>query len=198
MASKITNKKVVLEGIANWAKVFESNRDMEGYKGAYKDTNGRTTIELVLDDENAERLKRAGSMKRGRPVEGGLSVKLDRKWESDKDWESGSPEILRADGNPWDVNEDGFIGNGSKVRVMAIVTDFPDRGVSSTRLEMIKVLEHVPYEGVDDQFRKDESGGVSAPKPNIDTTPKPKLTASAEVTPSPTASTKELDDEIPF
>lgn len=190
MSNKITNKKVILEGVANWAKIFGANRDMEGYKGAYKEYEGATSIELVLDDENWDKLKRSGTMKRGKPVEGGTAVKLERKWNTGKEWDSGAPEVLRADGNPWDVDTDGFIGNGSKVRVMAVVTDFPDRGVSSTRLEMVKVLEHVPYEGVDDQFRKDESGGTQ-----------PKATApvaNTEQKPSHTASTMELEDEIPF
>ena len=193
MASKITNKKVILEGIANWAKVFESNRDMEGYKGAYKETNGATSIELVLDADNWDKLKRSGSMKRGKPVDGGTAVKLERKWETGKDWDSGAPEVLKADGNDWDVNTDGFIGNGSFVRVMAIVTDFPDKGVSSTRLEVVKVLDLVPYEGVDEQFRKDETGTTkpAAPAAKVET-PKPTRTASQ------TVGKIDIDDEIPF
>jgi hypothetical protein len=194
MTNKIGNKKVVIEGIANWAKVFESNRDMEGYQGAYADTNGRTTIELILDKENADKLTKAGSMKRGRPVDGGIAVKLDRKWETGRDWDSGAPEVLRADGNPWDVNVDGFIGNGSKVRVMAVVTDFPEKRVRSTRLEMVKVLEHVPYEGVDDQFRKDETGGQGQPKASRPVDADEGVASK----PSQTASTRDIDDEIPF
>lgn len=189
MASKITNKKVIVEGIANWGKIFASNRDMEGYKGAYKEYDGATSIELVLDSDNWEKLKRSGTMKRGKPVDGGTAVKLERKWNTGKDWDSGAPEVLRADGNPWDVDTDGFIGNGSKVRVMAVVTDFPDKGVSSTRLEMVKVLELVPYEGVDDQFRKDESGGTqpkaAAPEVKTEQKPVPKVA-------------DDLDQEIPF
>jgi hypothetical protein len=194
MANKITNKKVVLEGIANWAKVFSSNRDLEGYKGAFKEYNGATTIELVLDNDNWDKLKRSGSMKRGRPVDGGTAVKLERKWETGKDWDSGAPEVLKADGNPWDVDVDGFIGNGSKVRVMAVVTDFPDKGVSSTRLEMVKVLEHVPYEGVDDQFRKDETGGQGQPKASRSADADEGVASK----PSHNASTRDIDDEIPF
>lgn len=190
MASKITNKKVVLEGVANWAKVFESNRDMEGYKGAYKEFNGATSIELILDDENWDKLKRSGTMKRGKPTDGGTAVKLERKWETGKDWDSGAPEVLRADGNPWDVDTDGFIGNGSTVRVMAVVTDFPDKGVSSTRLEMVKVLEHVPYEGVDEQFRKDESGKSASPKAATQSEVKKGQALSP--------AKADLDDEIPF
>lgn len=54
MASKYVN----LEGILEWAKVFESNRDLEGYKGAFKDTNGRTTLNMILSNEEFAKLSR--------------------------------------------------------------------------------------------------------------------------------------------
>lgn len=191
MANKITNKKVIVEGTANWCKIFESNRDMEGYKGAYKEFDGATSLELVLDADNWGKLQRSGSMKRGKPVAGGTAVKLERKWKTGKDWDSGAPEVLRADGNPWDVDTDGFVGNGSKVRVMVVVTDFPDKGVSSTRLEMVKILEHVPYEGVDDQFRKDESGGVGQPKAD-------RPVDADEGVKSEPVKVDDVEDDIPF
>lgn len=189
----MASKKVVLEGIAMWCKVFAENRDLEGYKGAYKDTDGRTSIDIVLDADNFEKLKKSGSMKRGKPdSEGrGTVVKIDRKFNTGRDWDSGAPEVLKADGNPWDSSVDGYIGNGSKVRIMAVVTDFPDKGVTSTRLEMVKVLEHVPHEGVADSFRKDES--VNGETPKIDPTPEPQ--APKKEAPKPLA---ELEDDIPF
>jgi hypothetical protein len=194
MASKITNKKVVVEGIAEWPKVFESNRDKTGYKGAFEDTNGRTSINLILDDQNYGLLKQSGSLKRGTPdaEKRGTNVKVDRKWETDRDWECGAPAIYRADGNPWDLEVDGYIGNGSKVRVELVVTHFPDRGVAATRLEAIKVLELVPFES-NNSMTKDESGGVGQPVANT-ATPEP-------TTPAPKAkpvAAKELEDEIPF
>jgi hypothetical protein len=190
----MASKKVVLEGIAMWAKIFETNRDLEGYKGAYKDTDGRTSIDLILDKENMEKLNRSGSMKRGKPdPEGrGTMVKVDRKFNTGRDWDSGAPEVLRADGNPWDVNTDGFVGNGSKVRVMVVVTDFPDKGVTSTRLEMVKILEHVPHEGVADSFRKDESVNGTTPK----ATPSPEV--SKESQPKPKVVLADVEDDIPF
>ena len=33
--------KITVTGIAQWAKVFEENRDLEGYQGQWKDTDGR-------------------------------------------------------------------------------------------------------------------------------------------------------------
>ena len=192
MASKITNKKVVVEGIAEWAKVFESNRDKVGYKGAYEDTNGRTSVNLILDEDNYALLRQGGSLKRGTPdADGrGTSVKVDRKWETDKDWDCGAPEIYRADGNPWVLETDGYIGNGSKVRVHLTVTHFPDRGVASTRLDAIKVLELVPYEGAGSDLTRDESGVYGQSKPSV--TQKPKEPAPKPMAPA------EIEDEIPF
>lgn len=188
----MASKKVILEGIAMWSKVFESNRDLEGYKGAYKETDGRTSIDIILDDENFEKLKRSGSMKRGKPDPDGRGtmVKVDRKFNTGRDWDSGAPEVLRADGNPWDLEVDGFIGNGSKVRLMVVVTEFPDKGVTSTRLEMVKVLEHVPHEGIADSFRKDES--VNGETPKIDPQPEPETKKEEPTTKA------DLNGEIPF
>ena len=38
--------KITVSGTAKWAKVFEENRDKEGYQGQYADTNGRCTIDV--------------------------------------------------------------------------------------------------------------------------------------------------------
>lgn len=195
----MASKKVILEGIAMWSKIFTENRDLEGYKGAYKETDGRTSIDLILDNENMDKLRRSGSMKRGKPdPEGrGTMVKVDRKFNTGRDWDSGAPEVLRADGNPWSVEHDGMVGNGSKVRVMVVVTEFPDKGVTSTRLEMVKVLELVPHEGAADSFRKDESGGVGQPKidsvPVDDEQPAPSKAKAKEK-----AKVADIEDDIPF
>ena len=41
--------KITVTGIAQWAKVFEENRDLDGYQGQWRDTDGRCTIEMILD-----------------------------------------------------------------------------------------------------------------------------------------------------
>lgn len=163
----MATKYVTLEGIAEWAKLFEHNRDKTGYKGAYEATDGRTTINLIIAPEDMNKLQNAGSMKRGTPdgLGRGVNVKLDRKWNTGRDWDSGAPEVLRPDGNPWDVAVDGEIGNGSKVRVQVAVTDMPKQGVVSTRLEKVKVLDLVAYEGRDSEFYKDETGDTPVPSP---------------------------------
>lgn len=129
-------------------------------------------------------------MKRGKPDPAGrgINVRLDRKWETGRDWDSGAPEVYRADGNPWDEAVDGKIGNGSYGRVLVIVTPLPDQGVVSTRLEKIKVLDHVKFENADDSFGKDESGYSSSPPASQDT---PAETPQTENSPT-------IEDEIPF
>lgn len=183
----MATKYIVLEGIAEWAKVFEHNRDKTGYKGAYEETNGRTTINMILSDEEFSKLTDAKSMKRGKPdpLGRGVSVKLDRKWETGRDWDSGAPEVLNVDGSEWNVKENGEIGNGSLVRVQVAVTDLPKQGVVQTRLEKVKVLKLEEYENRDSDFYKDESGGIKD-----QSTPAAKQEAPPQ--------DLDLDDEIPF
>ena len=45
----MATRKVKLTGIAEWAKVFESNRDMDGFDGVYRDHDGACTIDVILD-----------------------------------------------------------------------------------------------------------------------------------------------------
>jgi len=61
----MATRKVKLSGIAEWAKVFTQNRDMEGFDGVYKDHNGACTIDLIMDEDNLAALKASRSMKRG-------------------------------------------------------------------------------------------------------------------------------------
>lgn len=180
----MASKYIAIEGVVEWAKLFEHNRDKEGYNGAYAETNGRTTMNLNIEKSDYDKLKGAGFMGRGEPVGDKIKVKLTRKWETGRDWDSGQAEILRADGNSWDVDTDGEIGNGSVLRVLVILTPFPQVNATSTRFEKVKVLEHVPYGNNDrDGFYTDES---SANPPN---SPAPETSSGAM---------EEDMDEIPF
>lgn len=186
----MATKYVTLEGIAEWAKVFEHNRDKTGYKGAFEATDGRTCINLIISKEDFDKLQKTGSMKRGTFDQAGrgINVKFDRKWNTGRDWDSGAPEVLRPDGNPWDVETDGEIGNGSLVRIQVAVTDLPKQGVVSTRLEKVKVLNLVQYEGRDSEFYRDETT-ESAPAPKESA-----KSASKKAEPA----LEPVEDEIPF
>ena len=143
----MATRKVKLTGIAEWAKVFPQNRDMEGFDGAYRECNGACTIDLILDDENLATLKASRSMKRGVPDQmgRGTKVKLVRKFDTGRDWDSGAPIVKKSDGTDWDYDLDGTIGNGSTVEVLLSVYDTRMKSIVGTRLDKVTVIDHVEY-----------------------------------------------------
>ena len=184
-------RKVKLTGLGYWAKVFEDNRDLTGYEDALKDVGGQTTIDMDLDDDNLALLRKSKSMKRGTesPDNDGLTrVKFTRKWEHKIQTKKGvmdlggEPVVVKADGTKWDYDEDGPIGNGSTVEVTLSVYDTSRKAIVGTRLDKVKVIEHVPYEPAEDA--EDEA---SPSKAQAKTPPKPLPKAKAD-----------MEDEIPF
>ena len=119
----MATRRVKLTGIAEWSKVFAQNRDTKGYEGAYEDCDGACTIDLIMDDSNLSLLQASRSMKKGSPDIGGrgTKVKFVRKYDTGRDWDSGAPVVLKPDDSKWDLEVDGFIGNGSKVEVYLLV-----------------------------------------------------------------------------
>lgn len=185
-------RRVKLTGLAYWAKVFEDNRDLTGYEDALKDVGGQTTIDMDLDDDNMALLRKSKSMKRGTdsPDNDGLTrVKFTRKWEHKIQTKKGimdlggEPVVVKADGTKWDYDEDGPIGNGSTVEVTLSVYDTSRKAIVGTRLDKVKVIEHVPYEPADDA----EEDEAPPPKAQAKTPPKPLPKAKAD-----------MEDEIPF
>ena len=63
----MATRKIKLTGIAEWARVFETNRDMDGFDGVYRDHDGACTIDIIMDDANLSTLKASRSMKKGTP-----------------------------------------------------------------------------------------------------------------------------------
>jgi len=151
----MATKFIDLEGTAYWARVFEDNRDMTGYKpspdveGAYENCGGAYTVDLYLEPDQADKLKDAGSAKKGSIDENGFKVRLIRKHEGPFEAASGPPKVVKDDGTPWDFEDDGPIGNGSKVKVRVSV--YPTKMQPGTRLESMKVVEHVPMEKRDEE-----------------------------------------------
>jgi hypothetical protein len=149
----MATRMVTVHGIAEWAKVFEQNRDLTGWKptvqaeGSYEKYSGACTIDMILDDENITKLRTAKSGKEPKPdLEGrGLRVKFDRKFNSGYDWSSGAPAVTKSDGSYWDYDVDGPIGNGSIVETTVSVYDLPKYGNTGTRLESVRVIDHVPH-----------------------------------------------------
>lgn len=175
-------RKVKLRGIGYWAKVFEDNRDKTGYENALEDIGGQTTIDIDLDDEMVEKVRKSQSMKKGKPSEeneGMTRFKFTRKWQ--ERYGGGAPIVLKEDGTEWDYDEDGPIGNGSEVEVVLSVYDTTRKNIVGTRLEKVKVVNHVPY--VPPEQEDDEE--------DIPTPPKKQSKKKPEVQ-------QDMEDEIPF
>ena len=149
-------KFVTVKGKAYWARVFEDNRDMTGYKpdpsepGTFEECDGAYTVDVYLEPKEADKLKKAGSALKGSVDEHGFKVRLKRKHTvKDRhgnvlDWAGGPPVVLKEDGSKWDYDTDGTIGNESEAEFKVSV--YPTKFANGTRLEAMKVTNHVPYE----------------------------------------------------
>ena len=157
----MATRKVILVGVAEWAKVFEANRDMKGFEGAYEEFDGACTIDMILDKENMDRLIASKSMKKGSPdAEGrGTRVRFVRKFNTGRDWDSGSPVVVKSDGTKWDMDVDGLIGNGSTVRVQYSEYDWEYNKKTGKGLDLqaVQIVNLIPYKGGDgDELLTDE------------------------------------------
>ena len=137
----MATRKVTLEGISNWARVFEENRDMEGFEGAFREFDGAYTIDLDMDKTNFQKLKDAGSIKKGKDGNLGTIVKLVRKHTDRFEWASGAPKVYGPSGLEWDYSTDGVIPNGSTVECEVSVYDTARPSIKGTRLDAIKVVD---------------------------------------------------------
>ena len=166
--NKMGSRLVTVRGIAEWAKVFPENRDMEGYDGAFKEFDGACTIDLIMQDEDINRLAAAGCGRNPKPdPQGrGKKIRFERRFKTAYDFNSGPPVVTKADGTPWSLQEDGIIGNGSMVE--ADITFFDTkRKHAGSRLDRVMVLDHVEYNTQPQQA----SGG--APPSTIKPAPEP-------------------------
>ncbi len=160
MATKY--KEVKTTGPIEWAKIFESNRDMTGFEGAYVDFEGAYTVQQKMTKEEFEKLKAAQSQKKPnqkRLMDGELVIKFERKHKITRrdgtviPQAGGAPVVTNADGEPWDLDVDGLIGNGSNAEVTNLITIFKGsdgKEYSRTSMTAVKILEHVPVEEKED------------------------------------------------
>jgi len=150
-----------VRGIAQWAKVFEHNRDY-GYEDAFKKFYGAYTIELVVDDENLEKYESSGAAGVPAPAYWDEDNQVYTKKRTNKDGKKtkktdlhiikfkrkhidpvgvdlgGAPKLV-------DMPEDaGAIGNGSDVEVKFTV--YTTKMSNGSRLEGIKIHNLVKYE----------------------------------------------------
>jgi len=146
----MTAELVELEGIASWAKVYETNRDMNtdfhGEGGAY-------TVDVQLEKEELDKLTKSGSRLKPKLGDDGISIRFKRKHIHPSIPEfGGPPKVVGPDKEPIDC----LIGNGSKVKVYVSVYD--TKLGKGTRLEGMQVVDLVEYES-----EGGEGGGVKLP-----------------------------------
>lgn len=156
MATKYTEVKTT--GPIEWAKVFETNRDMTGYEGAYVDFEGAYTVQQILSKDEYAKLQAAGTQKKPnqkRLMDGELMLKFERKHKiTSRDGKvipqaGGAPKVMNADGTAWDKEVNGLIGNGSTAEVTNLITTFKGgdgKMYSRTTMTEVKIIEHIPVE----------------------------------------------------
>jgi hypothetical protein len=135
MASNI----IYASGTAKWARVYESQMDTK--------YGEKFHLTLYPDKASLATMKEAGCRLTFKEDEEGTFVKVSRdnmKQFKDKLEKLGPPKVLDAGGNAFDK----IIGNGSKVTVKLTVYDTV-KG-KGTRLEAVRVDEHVPYESANE------------------------------------------------
>lgn len=147
--AKYTNVKTT--GVIEWAKIFENNRDKEGYQNQYKDCDGAYTVNQIISKEDYKALTDAGSKKKPnqkRLMDGEIVIKHERKHSVPQAPQAGGqPEVKDKYGRPWDVNNYGYPANGSVAEIESLITEFEwnDNGVqkttSRTTMKSIKILE---------------------------------------------------------
>jgi len=157
---------VYVEGIANYAKVFEISRDMgdrlpddSDMKKKLQEIDGQYVVDLVVTPEAKAKAIADGIPDKGMIAqrwktdsEGNEYYKASRKhWNPNMvDRETGErgvlqgpPKVLKeVDGElvEWSLEEDGYIGNGSKV-----VAKFNVWEGKIVDLLALKVVEHVEF-----------------------------------------------------
>jgi len=175
-------KKVQVVSEIEWAKVFPENRDKNGPRGAWKDTEGRTSVDLLLEPDQVKILKDAGCQKdftKHKLEDGRVRVQFTRPWVGKYPSYGGAPQVAHKDGSPWYLTEHGMLGNGTKA--ITHVQLYEAGGLIGSRLEGLQVLEHVEYES-------DYQSGIDFPDLSDGETKENPKTKSDEV----------VDDDIPF
>jgi hypothetical protein len=147
-------KEVTTVGTIEWAKVFENNRDMEGYEGDYVKYDGAYVVDQVMSKDEYAKLTAAGSQKKPkqkRLMDGEFVIKMMRphkvvaKDGREMPQAGGAPVVTDVDGNPITDR----IGNGSKAEITNLISFFKGQDgkiYSRTTMTKIKILEFVPYE----------------------------------------------------
>ena len=133
----MASNTIYVSGKAKWARVYPQQMDT-----AFNAE--RFHITVYPDEASLVTLKASGSRVKEHADEDGKYYKFSRdnkKKFKDKVEELGPPKVIDADGSLFIEN----IGNGSTVTAKLVV--FDSAFGKGTRLEAIRVDNHVPYDG---------------------------------------------------
>lgn len=153
------SKKHSVKGKFYWAKVFEDNRDMEGWEGVWQDCDGAYVIDIHVNEDEYSKFLDSGTARKckrdaktGDTVyddEGLRTIKVIRKHKGPFATASGAPTVKWRDGTPYDYEAEGAIGNGTTGEVFFTVYE-TKAGINGTRLDAVVIDELVTYEPEDD------------------------------------------------
>ena len=168
-----------IKGRIDWAKVFEVNRDRAHF---HQETDGMCKVTVSTDEKTMKELQKAGLGKKFKETDHGWSVTLDRPHKGKHEWQGGAPLVADVTGKLWNLDEKGFIGNGSEGIVKFELYDGKNTDRKGSRLLGLQVLDHVVYES---------EGGPSQPRSMF-------TDQSSSGGSTSSTSSQEPQDSIPF
>ncbi len=135
-------------GISEWAKLTEDTRDLGSSKadGAKYDYPEACTVDLVMEPSELKKVTAANKEARVKVGDDGMSVKFRRNFVNSRNpkW-GGAPEMVDADGEPFDKNP----GDGSELRLAVEVYD--TKHGKGMRILKVMVLNYVEPEFDDEE-----------------------------------------------
>jgi len=154
MANNPKPKYLIVDGYIKWARLREEDKDTKFQEHGQYNAEFYPETQQELDKIVKEVTSRDKEINPKTPHDGvaygvGKWVKVSRNHVHHKIEEfGGTPPVVKMDGETvagdWDWDEDGVLGNGTKVRVKLVC--YGSGRMSGMRLEKVGVLEHVPYD----------------------------------------------------
>ena len=93
MAKESKTQIIVVFGTLEWAKVFEHNRDRAAWN---EEKDGEYKVTVIMESDNADKLKKSGCAKAMHEVEGGTKVTLARPHKGKFAWQGGAPKVVNS------------------------------------------------------------------------------------------------------
>lgn len=133
----MATRKFSVKGKAQWAKVFDSNKELKDWQGNPHAFGGLFKIDVILDKENKAIYKSSGTSGKGKFDDDGNFIATFKRKEKERfEWAGGAPEVVNADGSKF---EGTLIPNNSDVEVeFTVYTTSMSPG---TRLEKVIIHE---------------------------------------------------------